>query len=335
MTSIENMSTKQTINHTHTDLLEKYAQVKVLINSSSTNTSTYYLTEIPKFTDISKKLYEKIIKSNEYDLYKIDRKYLEQLFEIPILHHKEEPTLEEVLFQIPYLKNYDIAYIYIGPFDYTIGEYHVSKLNYRIQVGEFDSTGIGTEFEHTRTSRINKKQKTEKITIFDNNLIVKRITLSLLYGNNTCVIGKTLTKKDLDNKYKLVDAIKMEDFDSFDYSTGMINVCSQDKTLGTAFMWDDFNHKNIIGKYDPKTKNIQYTDGKTYAKFLMTIPTFHTWNYYGFFKPDFEEVLTQMPESVFKSNKKLLITTNVASDKPNKIIVGDYHVGKTTIWEII
>ena len=132
---------------TNTDLLAKYTQVKILINSNSTNKSTYYLTESPKFTDITKKLYEKIIKTDEYDMYKIDRKYIEYLFEIPILHHKDEPTLEEVLVQIPYLKNYDTAYIYIDPFDYTIGEYHVSKLNYRIQVGEFDSTGMrGTEF---------------------------------------------------------------------------------------------------------------------------------------------------------------------------------------------
>lgn len=61
------------------------------------------------------------------------------------------------------------------------------------------------------------------------------------------------------------------------------------------------------------------------------ILTWHTWAYYGFFKPTIAEVLAQIPEQHLERIVAFQTLTNVAIDN----IVGNYHVAITVLYERI
>lgn len=68
----------------------------------------------------------------------------------------------------------------------------------------------------------------------------------------------------------------------------------------------------------------------------LTIPTLHTYNYHGFFKPTISEVLQVLPteliELVEKSGKVMYYTTRPLSYDINEVIINSYHIGITTLY---
>lgn len=68
----------------------------------------------------------------------------------------------------------------------------------------------------------------------------------------------------------------------------------------------------------------------------LVIPTLHTYAYHGFFKPTIAEVLQVLPtkliELVEKSGKVMYYTTKPLSYDINEVLIGNYHIGITTLY---
>ena len=87
----------------------------------------------------------------------------------------------------------------------------------------------------------------------------------------------------------------------------------------TAYMWNSKDFK--------KPENVIMEELAKVAE----VPTFHTYGYYGFFKPDLEEVIQQIPYDKINENLPIYVHTDYPGGLHN--IVGDFHVGVTTVYQ--
>lgn len=69
---------------------------------------------------------------------------------------------------------------------------------------------------------------------------------------------------------------------------------------------------------------------------LTVITTFHTWGYYGFFKPSFAEVIAQIPGGILPRVRAFYVHGPKDADDLNRhgdILEEGYHVAETTLFE--
>jgi hypothetical protein len=90
---------------------------------------------------------------------------------------------------------------------------------------------------------------------------------------------------------------------------------------GDLYYIKEVNPHNIAFTWDPKAAK-----KATGLVPLEQIVTYHTWAYYGFFKPTIAEVLSQIPENCLESI--VAFETDVDSVQ----LCGDYHVASTTLY---
>ena len=113
-------------------------------------------------------------------------------------------------------------------------------------------------------------------------------------------------------------------------SDGVMSECKMKKDIKTlrnfSFNWTDGD--KVLGKL--------MSDGSVRdeirLKLCFEIVTYHTWSYYGFFKPTVAEVLSQIPESIMKQIKtEMYFCTKVITAEGDNItlIDNDYHIGRT------
>jgi hypothetical protein len=91
----------------------------------------------------------------------------------------------------------------------------------------------------------------------------------------------------------------------------------------------------IAYTWDPEKRKIRDVKAdETFVK-IGAFPTFHTFRYGGFFKPNVEDVMTQLPASLFADeDKRYLIDTDLLHPMvPEAIIYHKYHIAFTTVWE--
>lgn len=279
------------------EIKEKYEQMQVLIPSDK---SGYYLTEPPSMSDIDNKLYQCVKKDELCNQHTIGDQWLETCQTLPFVHQRDEPTLKDILDYLPYYSEYSKVYIFYTPMNYTIGDFHVSSLMYAIQKGVW-------------------KQKDNEISTgspIKPDIMVRQVPL----------MRPVIANGELLRRYEQVIPV----------SIGSNNVVvSVDKPQFSqihkiAYLWDKKNAQTI-GTYDRTSKNIVTSTGELFAHYIGTIPTFHTWSYYGFFKPSLDEVLIQLPEIP----AVCLVTTDIPHESLDKMCFGDYHVGATTIWQLV
>lgn len=70
---------------------------------------------------------------------------------------------------------------------------------------------------------------------------------------------------------------------------------------------------------------------------LKKITTYHTYGYYGFFKPSVAEVIQQIPEELLESVKFFLVDGPETADdlnKNKKELNDGYHVAATTLFGV-
>lgn len=297
---------------------KKYEQFQVLLKDppgfpvDRDASLTYYCTEPPSFEEISQRLYQSIradTKCGQEILGGADKnKLLNCCFTIPFAHRGPEPTLKEVFDQVPYFPQFARVYVKIAVLPYIIGHLHVSCLRFYVQTGIWvpdapnSSNATGQYFSgFDWQSPVNFRLNLEKVE-----------------------------HPELIRRFERVVAVKISD------DNKVFHVASASLANNIAYLWDTPPESAIIGCFDTTTNNILAPDGTCIATYIDAIPTFHTWAYYGFFKPTFPEVLHQLPNSTLSNpNRKLLVTTDLPEhSNANDVIIGDYHVGKTTIWEI-
>jgi hypothetical protein len=63
---------------------------------------------------------------------------------------------------------------------------------------------------------------------------------------------------------------------------------------------------------------------------IATIVTYHTYGYFGLFKPSVAEVLAQLPTEV--ADVAAAFSTELVDSTPEACIVGDYHRAVTTVY---
>lgn len=344
---------------------EKYKQIKILVIdpkcvADPLRANQYFMTELPKFDEIKDKLYRTINKDKVYYFHSIDDKMLDELFQIPIKHQHSEPTVAEILEQIPYIDMFESVYLYLYPITTKGYDFYVTDLAYNIQTGIWVKTNVSghdsvghrfNEFQsqyqeicndNTKKRKRNIQPKNYNIT--DNSLIVKKIDVSsyALNGFNAAdpvglkIIGKTLDEKELMRRYNITTPVLFErnPYYCLREEKNHTRICTFGKPLGRSiYTGQYFDEKSCVGIYDVKTKDILTTEGKIYAKYIKDYPTFHTFASRELFKPDFEEVLTQLPDQLFADNKKILTSTLPVNY--TYYTIGDYHAGVTTVWQIL
>lgn len=284
-----------------TEIFQKYQQVRLLIQCNDDN--HYYLTTSPKYEEINDKLYDDIDRENKYFIGSIGDKIT-----IPVIHKNAQPSLKEILDQIPYLHEYSTVYLFVHSLNYLVGQYYVSCLDYTIHTGN----SHGDYFSQ-----------------FEDNLKFR------MEWETPTPLSEKILDEELNRRYSIVTPINIKkNTDTNVYQVATLSKPPFADMNHIAYMWQDFNDECIIGQYIPNSKNIMSLGGTLYATYLMTIPTFHTWAYYGFFKPSLDEVLRQTPRHVFETNDNILVMTDVPTNNPSRIIVGDYHVGVTTLWRV-
>lgn len=64
----------------------------------------------------------------------------------------------------------------------------------------------------------------------------------------------------------------------------------------------------------------------------VTFITLHTYGYYGFFKPSLGEVISQLPKDLYENFDEIFVTTDMISSEINTLMLGNYHIGKTTVF---
>lgn len=93
------------------------------------------------------------------------------------------------------------------------------------------------------------------------------------------------------------------------------------------------NIYNVAYTWSPEVTT-EILDLNMYYKLI--IPTLHIYAYQGFFKPTIAEVLhvlpTELIELVEKSGKVMYYTTRPLSYDLNEVIIGNYHIGITTLY---
>lgn len=293
----------------------KYNQVCVLVPVGDTNVCSpkFYLTEKPAFNEIDIKLYQNLNKTNECYEHSIGDMWVDTCRTLPFIHRNTEPTLKEVLDYIPYNPEYNRVYLYYMPKNYMIGEYHIGMLIYTIQMGYWipDPEKLGWKTGQKLEPNVEKKCIMLPLPKISDEEMHKR------YDQVTPIyIKSAIPHENNENVY----TTKKTEFS---------------KMNTTAYLWQTPDETAIIGKYHLETKNILTNDGQILAQYVCTIPTFHDWAYYGFFKPSFDEVLISLPSIVTDTTDKYFATTKIPHPEINHVCIGDFHVGATTIWKVI
>jgi len=90
---------------------------------------------------------------------------------------------------------------------------------------------------------------------------------------------------------------------------------------GQLYHIEEVNPRNIAYTWSPKV-----TTRAEGLELLRDITTYHTWAYYGFFKPTIGEVLAQIPEDCIDQ----VVAFQTLSDDVD--IVGDYHRAITRLY---
>ena len=309
----------------------KYNQVCILILAGDTNVCipAFYLTEKPSFDEIDTKLYQSINKTLICTEHSIGDRFsftepLGQFREprdmwvdtcdsLPFIHRNAEPTMKEVLDYIPYHPEYQTVYIFYIPKNYMIGDYYVSKLLYSIQMGFWIPKPEKPEWKTGKAlePKVEKKCVMLPLPKISNEEMHKR------YDQVTPIyIKSSIPHEDNESVY----IMKKTEFSQMN---------------STAYLWQTPDDTSIIGKYHLDSKNILTNEGQLCAQFVCTIPTFHEWAYYGFFKPSFDEVLVSLPSNVTNINDKYFVTTKIPHPEINHMCMGNFHIGATTIWKVI
>jgi len=94
--------------------------------------------------------------------------------------------------------------------------------------------------------------------------------------------------------------------------------------VGELYFIKDVNPRNVAFTWDPKP--LQRVDNQLVL--IGAIPTYHTWGYYGFFKPSIAEVIAQIPD-VFLDE---VVAFETLTDITLQNIIGDYHVTITKLY---
>jgi len=97
-----------------------------------------------------------------------------------------------------------------------------------------------------------------------------------------------------------------------------------DKHDGLLYFVEDSYPRDNLFTWEPEPTH-QAEDLKEFDAIL----TWHTWAYYGFFKPTIAEVLAQIPEQLL--DKVVAFQTLASVEIDN--IVGDYHVAITILYK--
>ena len=93
-----------------------------------------------------------------------------------------------------------------------------------------------------------------------------------------------------------------------------------EKISTTAFMWDEPDDKKDRTYYDLESK----FDTLRYL-------TLHTYMYYGFFKPDLAETLSQLPQNLFDDYSKIFLSVTMFIDGDKRAIFENHHLGITNV----
>lgn len=278
----------------------KYDQVTLLISRESHN----YLTTKPEFDQIDRQLYQSV-QSTPYR----DDKHLDVCGILPFIYLNDNPTFKEILDYIPYNPEYANVYLYFRSLDYMVGEYHIGALTYQIQTGIWvqDPARPDVTVAQLFTPKIEIKPVLHPFVISDDEMI---------------------------RRYNQVFPCKV-DSPTYPY-IGNFPIFMLKKPPHAKLHTKVYTHSSRIianqSGYRLVDNQIVSPDGKMYAQYMYTIPTFHEYAYYGFFKPTFDEVLTRIP---FIPNDRYLVTTNIPTMSVNLLCIGNYHVGFTTVWRIV
>jgi hypothetical protein len=100
---------------------------------------------------------------------------------------------------------------------------------------------------------------------------------------------------------------------------------------GELFYIKDVDARNVAFPWSPTRVN----KADDIVSFRETV-TYHTWGYYGFFKPTIAEVISQIPEDALDRTVAFLTIGPKDCDEMNKHIeeLNDgYHVAKTILFE--
>lgn len=143
---------------------------------------------------------------------------------------------------------------------------------------------------------------------------------------------RSMNNNDIERIYNLITPICLTQFSN----NGMLGklVKPEFNQIGTkAYMWDD---AKIKYKIQINNNNLYTMTGKLLGTYVETITTYHSWSYYGFFKPDLKEVITQFPQNLVEINEPIFVTTEPYSNNIHNLIhpTNRYHIGKTSIWLI-
>lgn len=290
-------------------LFEKYQQAQVLV-AENRDSAAYYLTEKPSFNDIQYRLYEKIDDSRKCGDGVVGDRLLKGIDCTVIVHRKTQLTLGELLEQIAYHADFDTVYLFIRPLDIHIGDLYYSRLDYQVQVGVWEPNSNGS-----RTGRYFDQS-------IHNTEWRRKYKLPRLIP--------TLPEDELRRRYELVTPVKFS-------QNGDIWLPPKHefyKISTTAYLWTDGKPEAAeVFRLDPVSKNLSDKDGNIFGIFAAEVMTLHTYAYHGFFKPSLDEVLVHIPADVVKSGLPILATTVAArNDSIYNMMVGDYHIGRTTFW---
>ena len=94
---------------------------------------------------------------------------------------------------------------------------------------------------------------------------------------------------------------------------------------GKLFYIKDVHPKKVAFTWSPKITE----EAKGLEK-LARIKTYHTYGYYGFFKPSIAEVLAQIPKRYIDLVKAFEIPVKLNDPEPE--VVGDYHLSRTILY---
>ena len=109
---------------------------------------------------------------------------------------------------------------------------------------------------------------------------------------------------------------------------GWVETDALKKGASKSLFWiKEVNPRNVAFTWGPEAAGLA-----SGLKKVGEITTYHTWGYYGFFKPTIDEVLAQIPKELV--GKVCAFETVPSSYDINKVLTPDnkYHIGKTTLY---
>lgn len=288
------------------------------------NMPNYYVTEKPALSNIARELYSRIDRSRRVSPQMVGSAMLDYYFDIPMMHHGNEPTFTEVVAAVPQIDN-DTVYLFIRPLRAIIGNHHISAIQGCIQVGVWiPEPGSDSSFHGQRFDQ------------YADSCILPRMG---------CHFPQVpISESELMRRYSLVTAVKIPSCDELPRDPiqprveplTVFRMLETELSNNIAYLWNEPGPK--IGSLHTRQNSDIYNEtGQVIAKHVVTWPTFHTWAYYGFFKPSLTEVLSQLPAEVFKPDRKLFVTTEMPMPYCglNEMCIGDFHIGMSIIWEIV